>query len=57
MNYNIIAILVIAFCFIVLVAYKAYALLVGTVLLMGFYSIVVQSGKFPKLQQFVDDAL
>jgi hypothetical protein len=56
MNYNYFALLVIAFCFLLLIVFQAYGHLLIAILLIGFYSIVVQSGKFPKLRKFIDDA-
>jgi hypothetical protein len=56
MNYNYFALLVIAICFLLLIVFQAYGHLLAAILLIGFYSIVVQSGKFPKLRKFIDDA-
>lgn len=56
MNYKYIGFFVIGMCFLTLLRFEAYSQLLVAFLLIGFYVIVAKSGKFPRLERFIDDA-
>jgi hypothetical protein len=56
MNYNHFGYFVIGFCLLLLLNFEAYPHLLVVFLLSGFYLIVVESGKFPRLGKFINDA-
>lgn len=55
-GYDYFGLYVVFVCISVLVAFEAYGHLLVTILLMGFYTIVVQSKKYPRLWKLFDDA-
>jgi len=55
-NTYLFAFFVMFICVTTLIKFKAYPQLLVAILLIAFYLIVVESGKFPKLREFVNDA-
>lgn len=56
MNYTYLGYFITAYLTVMLFRIQAYAHLLIAILLISFYLLVVKSGKFPKLEKFVDDA-
>ncbi|MCX6051026.1 MAG: hypothetical protein NTZ60_00795 [Campylobacterales bacterium] len=55
-GYDYFGVYVIFICLAILVVFEAYGHLLVTILLSGFYTIVVQSKKYPRLWKLFDDA-
>jgi len=56
MNYTYFGFFIMGVCILTLIKFQAYSLLLVSFLLIGFYVIVAKSGKFPRLEKFIDDA-
>ncbi len=55
-SFKYIGFFIIGVCFLTLLKFDGYPQLLIAFLLIGFYLIVVKSGKFPRLERFIDDA-
>ncbi len=55
-GYDYFGLYVIFICLSILVVFEAYGHLLVTILLSGFYTIVLQSKKYPRLTKLFDDA-